>query len=322
MSELDTHNSLGGPTPPPTRSERLRARQLGRSPTEPSPSVTEPALTPGIPLTGLERALGLCGKLRERAALLKPTWTVPADPVDRIVLATMGRCETTFRVVLTLIAQGDSPHATAFARMMGEDCEVAHWLVAKRPGNVVELSNDYWDWQNLRLNGDDDAGAVGIPEERAADLRQSFKNPGAHWTRQNTKSRRRDICEWCTDATRLEALEHLFLNVDVWANAMLHHSPWGLGAAVSPRATVEQPRFTTAPSWLHSWAALRFSYLSSSLLLNLCDETYGKSRAKRSASTFHEFFGDEGVQLLDETKSLHQQEQRRAAHLANKSEKR
>ena len=71
-----------------------------------------------------------------------------------------------------------------------------------------------------------------------------------------------------SDDSRLKALEHLFSNGDVWANAMLHHSPWGLGAAVSPLATVEQPRFVTAPSWLHSWAALLFSYVSTALTIS------------------------------------------------------
>lgn len=272
----------------------------------------EVALTPGIPRAGLEPVLALCGRLVDRASSLKPTWTVPRDPVDRIVLATDARCETTFRIVLDLVGKGHSPHALALTRTMAEDCEVAHWLIAERPNNVEELSADYWDWQNLRLNGDDDAEAIGMRGERADQLRASFNRPGAHWTRKSTKLRRQAVCHWCSDTSRLEALEHLFSHVDVWANAMLHHSPWGLGAAVSPRATVERPRFTTEPSWLHSWAALRFAYLSEALLLSLCDDSYGEDPSR----SFAEFVGDDGTQLFDDTDRLYRQERERAALLS------
>lgn len=98
------------------------------------------ALTPGLPRAELKPALELCERLTERATQLKSTWVVPEDPVDRIVLATLARCQATFRVVLELVGHGDSPHATALTRMMGEDCEIAHWLVATRPADVVDLS--------------------------------------------------------------------------------------------------------------------------------------------------------------------------------------
>ena len=58
------------------------------------------ALTPGLPRAELKPALELCERLTERATQLKSTWVVPEDPVDRIVLATLARCQATFRVVL------------------------------------------------------------------------------------------------------------------------------------------------------------------------------------------------------------------------------
>lgn len=272
----------------------------------------EPALTPGIPRGGLEPALALCARLVERTKELKANWTVPQDPIDRIVLATCARTETTFGVALDLIQQGYSPYALALGRVIVEDCEVAHWLVATRPKNVEQLFNDYWDWQNLRLNGDDDPETVGMTRDRAHELRDSFSWAGAHWTRINPKKRREAIRHWCDDQTRLDTLDHLFSHVDVWSNAMLHHSPWGLGAVISLRATVEEPRFTVGPSWLHSWGALRFSYLGTALVVSLCDATYGSN----GSDVFAAFAGDDLTAMHAETKRLFDQERGRAAALA------
>ena len=275
------------------------------------------ALTPGVPLHGLGPALSLCEALAARSEALKPGWNVPADPVDRIVLATYARCETTFGIVLDLVRQGHSPHGTALSRLMAEDCEVAHWLIATRPDNVIRLVHDHSDWQNLRLLGDDVPSLVGITPERAEALRKSFKRAGDHWTRTGTKGRRKAIIEkWPETDARAETLDQLNSQGDVWANAMLHHSPWGIDFAFSSLGTAEQPRFTTDPSWRHSYAAIRFAYLSLVLLLSLCDAEYGAS----GTQTFAEFFGDDGLELLNETDKLCAEERNREAVLAKTNE--
>ena len=154
--------------------------------------------------------------------------------------------------------------------------------------------------------------------ERADSLRASFKGrPGDHWTRMGTKKRRDAILEkWPATDSRAMTIDPLWAQGDVWANAMLHHSPWGIDFAFSSLGTAEQPRFTTVPSWRHSGAAIRFSYLSSVLLLSLCDDEYGSS----GAQTFAEFFGDAGEKLLEETERLRLQERQREALLATASE--
>ena len=72
------------------------------------------------------------------------------------------------------------------------------------------------------------------------------------------------------------------------------------------------PRFVTAPSWLHSWAALLFSYVSAALTISLCNDTYGDTPSQN----FEEFFGPEGLQLHAETKRLYERERERAKQLA------